>query len=434
MAGARDQERGIGGTGTRGAAWLAWSLVCLTLAMSAASGALFVLARFVDVPGSSDAPGGGTAASAAVLLLFVSYLAFPVVGALIVSRRPRNPIGWICLADGLLWALINMIQYYSTYGLAAPGSVPFPVGIFALTAWGWVPAVGLLGTYLLLLFPDGRLPNRKWRPLAWLCGAQMVSLSVVIFLTPGPLLGLGGARNPFGLEGLPWLAAAQFVLIPLLPACMLASALSLVLRYRRSGGVERQQIKWIAFAASFFGLVYLSFVARSLVLPEDVNPDLWQYVVILSSAGVPVAIGFAVLRYRLYDIDVIVNRALVYGSLTATLALVYFGGVTTTQAVFRALTGQQEQPQLAVVVSTLAIAALFSSLRRRVQSFIDQRFYRRKYDAVKTLEAFSNRLRDETNLDALSVDLVGVVRETMQPARVSLWLRPDTLPKSEQAD
>src|SRR5215210_1227873 len=222
MAGARTRERGIGGTNARAAAWLAWVLVCLTLAMSAAGGALFVLARSL-VPGSSDTPSGG---SAAVLLLFVSYLAFPVVGALIASERPRNPIGWICLADGLVWALINMIQYYSTYGLAAPGSVPFPVGIFALTAWMWVPAVGLLGTFLLLLFPDGRLPNRKWRPLSWLCGAEMVSLSVVVFLTPGPLLGLGGARNPFGLEALPWVADAQWVLILLLPACILASALS----------------------------------------------------------------------------------------------------------------------------------------------------------------------------------------------------------------
>ena len=402
------------------AAWLAWSLVCLTLAMSAAGGALFVLARSVNVPGSSDTPSSG---SAAVLLLFVFYLAFPIVGALIASKHPRNPIGWICIADGLLWALINMIQYYSNYGLAAPGSVPSPVGIFALTAWMWVPAVGLLGTYLLLLFPDGRLPNRKWRPLAWLCGAQMVLLSVVVFLTPGRLLGLGGARNPFGLEGLPWMEGAFYVLLLLLPVCILASALSLVLRYRRSGGEVRQQIKWMAFAASFFGLVFLSYLVRSLFLPEDVAPGPWQYVNILSGAGVPIAIGFAVLRYRLYDIDVVINRVLVYGSLTVTLALVYFGGVTTTQAVFRALTGQQEQPQLAVVVSTLAIAALFSPLRRRVQSFIDRRFYRKRYDAAKTLEAFSAKLRDETDLETLNGDLVGVVSETVQPAHVSLWLR-----------
>ena len=429
-AGARDRARGVGGTNTRAAAWLAWSLACLTLAMSAANVALFVLARFVHVSSS-----GNTAASSIAddLLFFVSFLAFPVVGALIASRRPRNPIGWICLADGLVWAFINSIEDYSLYGLAVPGSVPFPVVIFALTAWMWVPAVGLLGTYLLLLFPDGRLPNRKWRPLAWLCGAEMVLLSVVVLLTPGTLLGLGGARNPFGLEGLPWVAGAQWVLIPLLPVCILVSALSLVLRYRRSGGEVRQQIKWVAFAASLLGLAFLSLVVSSLVLPE-VAPALTQYMVILSSAGVPVAIGFAVLRYRLYDIDVVINRALVYGSLTFTLALVYFGGVTTTQAVFRVLTGQQEQPQLAVVVSTLAIAALFNPLRRRIQSFIDRRFYRRKYDARKTLEAFSAKLRDETDLQTLNNDLVGVVRETMQPAHVSLWVRPEKALKGAQTD
>jgi hypothetical protein len=156
--------------------------------------------------------------------------------------------------------------------------------------------------------------------------------------------------------------------------------------------------------------------------------------VLVSFGGVPIAVGFAVLKYRLYDIDVIINRTLVYGSLTTLLAAVYFGGVTATQAIYRTLTGQEQQPQLAIVISTLVIAALFMPLRRRIQSFIDRRFYRSKYDAAKTLEAFSAKLRDETDLDALSEDLVGVVRETMQPAHVSLWLRPDTDSKGKQAD
>jgi hypothetical protein len=150
--------------------------------------------------------------------------------------------------------------------------------------------------------------------------------------------------------------------------------------------------------------------------------------------GVPIAMGVAILRYRLYDIDSLINRTLVYGSLTLLLAAVYFGGVTLTEAIFRTLTGQEEQPQLAIVVSTLVIAALFTPLRRRIQSFIDRHFYRRKYDAGKTLEAFSAKLREETDLDTLNNELVGVVRETMQPAHVSLWLSPETAPKGEQAE
>jgi hypothetical protein len=305
--------------------------------------------------------------------------------------------------------------------------------------------VGLIGIYLLLLFPDGRLPSRRWRLLAWLAGAVIAVESAAIFLSPGPLQDLRGARNPFGLEAHPWVEGLGLIVLPLLPLCMVASAVSLVLRFRRSTGVVREQIKWIAFAASFMGLLYLGIMGTGLIIflisapqtPSDLGSQsllgaLLENVMVLSFAGVPVAIGFAVLKYRLYEIDIIINRTLVYGSLTLMLALVYVGGVTATQAVFTALTGQEEQPQLAIVVSTLVIAALFTPLRRRIQAFIDRRFYRSKYDARKTLEAFSTKLRDETDLDALSGDLVGVVRETMQPAHVSLWLRPETASKEEQ--
>jgi len=217
-----------------------------------------------------------------------------------------------------------------------------------------------------------------------------------------------------------------------------------VLRYRRSGGEVRQQIKWVAFVASLAGLVYLcAMVIGQLVLISRDGANLpstpWWFdllfsVAVLGFAGVPVAIGFAVLKYRLYDIDVVINRTLVYGSLTATLVAIYFGGVATIQAIFRALTDQTEQPQLAVVVSTLAIAALFNPLRRRIQSFIDRRFYRRKYDARKTLEEFSARLRDETDLKTLNEDLAGLIKETLQPAHVSLWLRPDRKSDEHQTD
>ena len=234
------------------------------------------------------------------------------------------------------------------------------------------------------------------------------------------------------------MADTAWIVLPLLPLCMLASALSLVLRYRRSRGEEREQIKWIAFAASVVGLLYLIAMVASVIFPSETwfaagSPlwlDLLEYAALLSFTAVPIAVGFAVLRYRLYNIDLLINRTLVYASLTATLALIYFGGVATTQAIFRALTTQEYQPQLAIVVSTLVIAALFNPLRRRIQSFIDRRFYRKKYDAAKTLEAFSAKLRDETDLDALNDDLVRVVQETMQPAHVSLWLRSDPIPKS----
>jgi len=425
--------------GSRAAAWLAWSLAALSMVMFLASVAFFVLTRAAQAEAPSSLV---TSRSIIDLLVSVPFLAFPIVGALIASRRPHNPIGWICLAVGLLWMLLGLFDYYGVYGLAKPDTVPFPVVIYALVEWLWLPSVGLLAIYLLLLFPDGRLPSRRWRPLAWLSGAVIVLLAVDSVLAPGELTDLEGVRNPFGLEGVPWLVDAQIVLLLLFVACILASAVSLILRYRHSGGEVREQIKWIALAGSFVGLL-LSTVLGLIIVAEVMrgsggSTPLWLqgllFVMLLSFAGVPVAIGFAVLRYRLYDIDRIINRTLVYGSLTVSLAVVYFGGVTVTQAIFRALTGQEEQPQLAVVVSTLVIAALFNPLRRRIQSFIDRRFYRRRYDAAKTLEAFSAKLRDETDLDALRDDLVGVVGDTMQPAHVSLWLRPEKASKDAQAD
>jgi hypothetical protein len=418
---------------TRAASWLAWSLAALCVAMFVALGALYVLTRSAQVPSSL-----GTRLTLIDLLVGVPFLAFPLVGALIASRRPHNPIGWLCLAVGLLFMLLGVTDFYSRYGVARLGSVPFPVAIYSLSEWLWVPAVGLMGTYLLLLFPNGRLPSRRWRPLAWLSGVVIVLLSAAIFLDPGPLPGLEGVRNPFGLEEHPWVEDAFIILFPLLTVCILASALSLVLRYRRSRGEERQQIKWIAFAASLLAFLFLVGLGGSLLAAGTTGgaEPLWlkllQNTAALSYVGVPVAVGFAVLRYRLYEIDILINRTLVYGSLTAMLALVYFGGVAATEAIFRTLTGQEEQPQLAIVVSTLVIAALFNPLRRRIQTFIDRRFYRSKYDARKTLEAFSAKLRDETDLDALRDDLIGVVRETMQPAHVSLWLRPDTPRKSQR--
>ncbi|HEX2742579.1 MAG TPA: hypothetical protein VHM69_19220 [Rubrobacter sp.] len=425
----------------RTASRLAWSLAALAVAMFGAAVVLYVLTPSDNSPGDwfsvralSDALG------------FVAFLAFPLVGALIASRRPDNPIGWICLADGLLWMVLAVTDQYSIYGLASPGSVPFPVAVGTIgNQWLWVSTVGLLGIYLLLLFPNGRLPSSRWRPLAWFAGVVIFVSSIVEGFSPGPLENQGGVPNPFGLEELPWLSEVSLVLLPLLPLCILASAFSLVLRYSRSGGEIRQQIKWVAFIASFTGLLYLiAMVSQLIALQGQMDHSgklalpLWFEILfslaVLGFAGVPVAIGFAVLKYRLYDIDLVINRTLVYGSLTATLLALYLAGVSSAQTILRLLTGQEHQPQLAIVASTLVIAALFNPLRRRIQSFIDRRFYRSNYDARKTLEEFSTRLRKETDLEALSAELVGVVIDTMQPERVSLWLRPEASPKSEEAD
>jgi hypothetical protein len=426
-----ERSRGIGGDSRRAAAWLAWSLAALSVAMFLASGVLGVLALSAQPPGNSTTVG-----TISETVSFVAFLAFPIVGALVASRRPENPIGWICLADGLLWMLLAVTDSYSVYGVARPGSVPFSVAVGTIgNQWLWVPTVGLLAIYLILLFPDGKLPSKRWRPLAWFSGVMIVLLSITEGLAPGPLENQGGVRNPFGLEALPWLVDVSYIILPLLPLCILASAVSLVLRFRRSRGDVRQQIKWIAFVTSFAGLLYFIAMISQLVIVSSgggrLPPTPWWFellfsVAVLGFAGVPVAIGLAVLKYRLYDIDVLINRTLVYGSLTATLVALYFGGVVGLQAVFRSVTGQGST--LAVVASTLAIAALFNPLRRRMQVFVDRRFYRRKYDTAKTLEAFSARLREETDLGTLSDDLVGVISDTMQPAHVSLWLRPDPEP------
>jgi hypothetical protein len=387
--------------------------------------ALTVSSLYVGAaPQPSTASTWDTAGALSSLVIFLPFLAFPLVGALIASRRPENPIGWICLAAGLFWMSIVVEA-------SIPGSASYPVIIDALLQWTWVPPVGLLGIYMILLFPDGKLPSRRWHPFAWFAGAVMVLTSVAVTLSPGPLEDHPGVSNPLGLEGHSIVAQVLARAPVLLPICILASALSLVWRYRHSGGEVRLQIRWVAFAASLVSVAYaVTAVSGIFFAPEastnEQAPPLWlallQDAVLVSYAGVPIAVGFAVLRYRLYDIDLIINRTLVYGSLTVLLASAYVGGVVGLQAIFRGLTGQEST--LAVVASTLAIAALFNPLRRRVQAFVDRRFYRKKYDARKTLETFSGRLRDETDLHTLSSDLVAVVRETMQPAHVSLWVRP----------
>jgi MFS family permease len=362
------------------------------------------------------------------LTLDLGFAAFAVVGALLIARRPANAVGWIMASTGLMVSVFNLGSAYATYVMATRGR-PDALAVFG--AWAgncyWFVMLSLALIYLPMLFPDGRLISRRWLPFALIGGIGAFGVALLGALAD-PLVVPYDSNykidNPIGMEGLASPSNLPvFVVFEILFAVGVGgAAASVIVRLRRSRGVKRRQLEWFAYVtALFFGGAMLTGVV------SDVSGVGWLGSIsfILSVVGLvclPIAVGIAVLKYRLYDIDIIINRTLVYGSLTLMLLLVYFGGVTTTQALFRTLTGQQQQPQLAVVVSTLAIAALFNPLRHRIQSFIDRRFFRSKYDARKTLESFSARLREETDLEALDAELVSVVRETMQPEHVSLWL------------
>ena len=395
----------------RAASWLAWSVWGFTLA-------LLVVALL--------SPKTEENGLVILLPLATGAIAWSTVGAVVASRRPENAVGWILWAMGLLSGVALFAGQYATYALLVhPGSLPGGELVGLLSSWIWVPIIGLL-IFLLLLFPNGQLPTRRWRPVAWIGGAVIAMGAINEALVPGTIDGLEPLRNPLGIEGAKRiLALLSTISQALAAALLLVAAASLFVRLRRARGEERQQVKWLAYAATVLATsFFLSSVSGAIGAS-------WVGFVLsmVGFLGIPMAAGIAVLKYRLYEIDLLINRTLVYGALTAMLALVYFGTVVAMQYTFRALTGQESQ--LAVVASTLAIAAIFNPLRRRIQDFVDRRFYRRKYDARKTLEAFSAKLRDETDLGALTNDVVGVVRETMQPAHVSVWLRPDTASKKD---
>jgi hypothetical protein len=364
------------------------------------------------------------------VVIQVGFGAFAVVGSLLVAKRPTNLIGWIMATIALMVVIFPAGGTYAAYVMATRGE-PDALAVFGAWTqnWYWYVLLALATIYLPLVFPDGRLLSRRWLPVAVVPGVG--TLATVVLGALADTLHVEGVsyeiENPIGIEGLAFVEDLPVfgVLNVLLGVGFFGAVASVAVRFRRSRGIERQQMKWFVYAVALM----LAFPLEGL-LPEIVSNIVFGGVLI----ALPAAIGIAVLRYRLYDIDLLINRTLVYGPLTAMLVLVYLGGVVSLQYAFRVLTGQTEQSQLAIVASTLAIAALFNPLRRRVQAFVDRRFYRSKYDAAKILEAFSAKLRDETNLDALSDDLVGVVRETMQPSHVSLWLRTDTASKTEQTD
>ena len=401
---------------THTAVWLAWMLCGVSLVLVGLSLVVVLLGWSTTPLPEGFIPWEGQAIFAAGLI------GTPILGALVVSRLPGSPYGWVWLAFGLSFGLFIFAHSYAAYAEASPGTLPVPELADRAGTMGWVVSLVLI-PFLLLLFPAGRLPGRRWRLLVWIVVATGAFVLVAGTFRPGQSsLGRVGETYGMGGGGGGTIAMLTEAGVYVILVAGLLSVISVVLRYRSAGGVERQQIKWFAYAAGIIAgcVVFAGLLGLNL-------PGAWDALFeTVPLVALYAAIGIAILRYRLYDIDVVINRTLVYGLLTALLVVVYFGGVTATQAVFRTLTGQQQQPQLAIVVSTLVIAALFNPLRRRIQSFIDRRFYRSKYDARKTLEAFSAKLRDETDLDALSDDLVGVVRETMQPTHVSLWLLPDS--------
>jgi hypothetical protein len=402
----------------RAASWLAWSLCALSLVLTG----LGLLFHILNLPDPS-VPTFTYWVESTVMGVGAS-----IVGAIIASRRTHNPIGWLLCVSGLVFGAVMFATEYAIYALLeAPGTLPAGEALVSVNPL-WVLGYNLF-VLMLILFPTGQLPRSRWRWVVYLYVAIALAEVVAMFFLPGTLEGFDLIKNPLGIEGLP--IGRKPVQALIFTGGLVASA-SLILRLRRGSWVERQQIKWLAYAAAVATggsiLVYTPPEALGARWVTSVG-----YVVVeLGVLGIPISIGIAILRYRLYEIDTLINRTLVYGSLTATLVALYFGGIVVLQRIFVVLTG--EKSTLAVVASTLVIAALFNPLRRRMQWFVDRRFYRSKYDAAKTLEAFSVKLRDETDLDALSDDLVGVVRETMQPAHVSLWLRLDTASKGEQAD
>jgi hypothetical protein len=406
-------------------AWLPWLMCVISLALTVLGLLLLILTL-----SHSDVPSYRFWAENTFLALGNS-----IIGAVVASHRPNHPIGWLMCAAGLLWAGVHFSGQYVTYALlATPRSLPAGEAITWLYSWLWVPSLGLV-VFLGVLFPTGGLPSRRWRPFAWLSVLLLTVGTVMAAFSPGPILGLVSIRNPLRIEGLPNLYKLLQVLTL---ALILVASISLLLRLRRARGVERQQIKWFVAAS----MATASASILTYIISEAIDArwlELAGYALVLVGlCGMPTTAGIAILRYRLYDVDIVINRTLVYGLLTTLLAAGYFGSIILLEGIgslvfnvpFRALTGQDTQ--LASVAATLAMAALFTPLRRRIQGFIDRRFYRRKYDARKTLETLSAKLREETDLDALSYDLVEVVRETMQPTHVSLWLHPDPAPKDKK--
>ena len=382
---------------------VAWSLLGLSVAFAAGGLALWVSTRSLEI---SDLPRATDPA------LIVSILAYSAVGALIVSRRFGNRVGWIFLAAGLGIQIALFCLEYAIYALRqSPGSLPG--GSWAGLAADMAPVAALaLGVFLLLLlFPTGQLTSPRFRSVAWLAAASLFVMGLGTALGPGTLSSVQGADKPIEIA-FPLFSDGGWAWLGTMLALLLA-AVSVFVRYRSAGAEERQQLRWFLAAAPIF-------IASFFLIDSG---EVLSVLGALGSASLPIAAGIAMFRYRLYDLDLVLKRTLVYGVATVALAGLYFGIVLLLQQVFSSFAGGSD---LAVAVSTLAVAALFGPARRRIQQLVDGRFNRRRYDAGRTLESFAGRLRDEIDLDAISGELRDVVQGTLQPAQVSVWLRsPD---------
>jgi len=393
--------------------WVAWSILTLSIVPVGAGVLLVAEGNAVLII------RGETAARLDLseeVLARLAFIPFGIVGAVIVARQPRNTIGWLCCAIGLGTSLFQFMEDYAYNALAR--DLPGGVALAILGASPWAALLGLIGIFLPLLFPTGRLPSPRWRPVAWAAVVVISAASVLLALRPIRLFEMPSFPvNPLGIESAaPAVELAGAVVLALIGLLALLAAASVVIRFRRASGVERQQLKWFAYAAA----MPAAFLGISPVF--DPQGRLGDVLFFVSFALVPAAIGVAILRYRLYDIDRIINRTLVYGLLTAMLAGIYALVVLVFGQLFGGIGA--EPPSWAVAGATLAVAALFQPARRRIQAVVDRRFNRRNYDAAKTIDAFGARLRDELDLDTLSAELLTVVNRTMEPTQSALWLRP----------
>jgi hypothetical protein len=408
------------GWGSPRMAWALWAITCAVLAIV---WVMIILHPFITIDTAFLLPRlAGT----------ILVLSTATVGALIASRRPENPIGWIFGLAALVWDIGAFATEYSIYAvLEQPNSLPFGEPATWVAAWILLPT-GMTLVFLLLLFPDGRLPSPRWRPVAWIAVTGIVLSTVGLAFMPGRLYStiFEVQRNPYGLEAFPEVRGLVVLGGVMALGSTFLGATALVLRLRRARGLERQQLKWFAFGGVF--LVSVSVVTWLVLVATDLSLST-QLGQLVSAAGVlalailPVTTGIAILRYRLYDIDVIINRTLVYGTVTVVLAGLFAALSILTQRLVLSVTGQESQA--AVVVAALIVTGLFQPLRAWIQTLVDLRFYRRKYDTARTLEHFAGQVRNEVELDQLTRDLVAVVRETMQPTHASLWLRrqPDEI-------